>query len=177
MSSKTIRIDLNDMASVKDALGQIARMSEKLAQLDAFLEKMAGYGVEIAQSAYDRGFNYNPYGGDYGNVTVTARDIEGGFVIEANGEQVCFMEFGAGVTYSGEAYEGELPDGIVGIGEFGKGNGNRKAWAYYSTRDLNFFHKSNAIVTYGVPALQGMYNAKTLIMEETRQFFEELLND
>ena len=177
---KTIRINPLSQSSVENAIMQIEALQAKLKKLEEFnkyLQTLEGAGVAIAQMQFDQGYLYNPfeaygYGGDYGNVTVTSKMTDNGFVIEANGEQVLFMEFGAGITYSGEAYEGERPEGIVGIGQYGKGRGSRRAWGYYNPNS-----KSGLTITYGVPALQGMYRAKKHIMQEVEKKVKELLND
>lgn len=177
---KKISVNPLNMASVDNAIAQIEALQEKITKLEKFneyLRTLAEAGVIIAQENFDMGYLYNPfeiygYGGDYGNVDVTSRMTDNGFVIEANGAQVLFMEFGAGITYSGEAYQGERPEGIVGIGEYGKGRGNREAWGY-----KNPASKTGLTITYGVPALQGMYRAKEHIMHEIEAKVKELLND
>ena len=174
--SRTIHIDISSASGIQKAIYDIELIQEKLRKMEeinAYLDKLSGYGVIIAQNAFNDGYLYNnSYGGDYGNVTVTATQTDNGFIIEAAGEQVLFMEFGAGVYYSGRAYEGERPEGIVGIGEYGKKRGKRKAWGYYQNGD-----KASLVITHGVPALQGMYLAKKRIMEDTRKFIQGVLND
>lgn len=182
---KTISINPLSTASRENAIAQIDALQEKLKKLEEFekyLRSLAGAGIAIAQMHYDQGYLYNnAYGGDYGNVSVTSKETDNGFVIEANGKQVLFMEFGAGITYSGQAYEGERPSGIVGIGEYvapypvnktGIPHGNQKAWGYEDSSS-----DTGLVITRGVPALQGMYRAKQYIMREVEKKVKELLND
>lgn len=177
---KKVSVNPLSPASVDNAIFQIERIQlkiQKLEEFDKYLKSLAGAGVAIAQDRFDRGYLYNPfaiygYGGEYGNVTVTTRMLDNGFVLEADGEQVLFMEFGAGITYSGEAYEGERPAGIANIGEYGDGKGKQKAWGYYNDNSV-----SGLTVTYGVPALQGMYKAKQHVMREVEKKFKEIFDD
>lgn len=182
---KTIRINPLSQTSVNDAILQIEALQAKLKKLeefDKYLQTLANAGVAIAQANFDRGAVYkswtkktkdhpSEYVENYTGVTVTTKPIPNGFVIEADGEQVLFMEFGAGVYHSGQAYEGNRADfaGIVGIGEYGNGNGKRKAWGYPS--------ESGLLITHGVPALNGMYRAKRHILIEVEKKLKELLND
>ena len=180
--NKTLHINLDSQDSRNKAIAELTIIANKLDRLEEFLNKLSGHGVAIAQDSFDQGILYNPYGGDYGTTVVTVENTDNGFIIHASGKQVVFEEFGAGVSYSGQAYEGQKPSGIDAIGTYVAPyptnltqvpHGNRRAWGYYDNPE----QKEGFHITRGVPALQGMYNAKKYIMEETRQFFEDLIND
>lgn len=187
---KTIRINPLSQTSVNDAILQIEALQAKLKKLeefDKYLQTLANAGVAIAQANFDRGAVYKAwnkknkehptveYVDNYVGVTVKSKPIPNGFVIEADGEQVLFMEFGAGVYHSGQAYEGNRADfaGIVGIGEYDKHNGTRRTWGWYPNED----DKTFVMLTHGVPALNGMYRAKRHILIEVEKKLKELLND
>lgn len=91
------------------------------------------------------------------NVDITVQD--GGnnvtFVI-SHGEDMVWLEFGAGVHYNGAV--GGKPNplaanvpGLVGIGQYGKGKGKQDQWIY----------RENGVAyrTYGTPASMPLYHA------------------
>ena len=91
------------------------------------------------------------------------------YVIVAEGKAVAFIEFGAGVYHNtGEPYPNPRPNGIVGIGEYGKGRGKRKAWGY-----LN--ENNEVVITRGNPAAMPMWYAseeiKNSILKIVREVF------
>jgi hypothetical protein len=87
------------------------------------------------------------------DVSVRLNKAKNGYVIEAKGEAVAFIEFGAGVYHNGsEPYPNPRPTGVVGIGEYGKGMGKRKAWGYKNEND-------ELVITRGNPAAMPMWYA------------------
>lgn len=102
------------------------------------------------------------------DVDITVDPIENGYRITAAGQAVCFIEFGAGVYHNpSEPYPNPRPEGVVGIGEYGKGNGKRQGW---------FFSKDGeTIFTRGTPAAMPMYYAseemKDAVSEIAREVF------
>ena len=188
---KTISINPLSTASRENAIAQIDALIEKIHKLEKFkdyLQTLAEQGVVTAQSRFDEGVVYKSfipdpkkgakrptgvhrtYVDNYTGVKVASKRTDNGFIITADGEQVLFMEFGAGVYWSGQAYPDERPEGIVGIGEYGDGHGKQKIWSYYA-------EDGTVRMTRGVPALAGMYYAKKQIMLEVEQKVKELLND
>lgn len=86
---KTIKIDLSN-----DGINKaISELNKHKAEVDAktkeLAERLATLGRNIAASGYSGG-----------KVTVTVVPTDNGFEIDANGEDVCFLEFGAGVSAS-----------------------------------------------------------------------------
>ena len=87
-----------------------------------------------------------------------------GYRIVAEGKAVAFIEFGAGVYHNpGEPYPDPRPDGIVGIGEYGKGLGKRQAWGYKD-------ETGELVITHGNPAAMPMWYAS----EEMRNNIEKI---
>lgn len=111
-------------------------------------------------------FSQAIYGDDH-DVVVSTLLYDNQAVIKAQGEDVCFIEFGAGVRY-GYGYEGERPEGIVGIGEYGKGKGkNPKGW-WYTGKDGKGHH------SYGNPPAMAMYKTKVELAEEISTIAREV---
>ena len=82
-------------------------------------------------------------------------------VISVAGEDIIFIEFGAGVYYNGTAGISPHPKGEVFnfvIGGYGKGKGVNKVWGYYG-------EDGELHLTHGVKATMPMYST---IMEITR---------
>lgn len=102
------------------------------------------------------------------DVTVNLNQSGNGFVIEASGTAVAFIEFGAGVYHNpSEPYPNPRPAGVVGIGAYGKGYGKRKAWGY---RD----DKGNLTITRGNPAAMPMWYASEEIRNSILRIAREV---
>lgn len=102
------------------------------------------------------------------DVKVTVEQIENGWVIKAEGESVCFIEFGAGVYHNAsEPYPMERPKGVVKIGEYGQGKGNQQAWGFYNPN-------GELVITRGNPAAMPMYYATVEIEREIQNIAREV---
>lgn len=105
------------------------------------------------------------------DVSVQLNKAKNGYVIVAKGKAVAFIEFGAGVYHNtGEPYPNPRPEGIVGIGEYGKGHGKQKAWGYYD-------ESGELVITRGNPAAMPMWYAseemKNSILKIVREVFDK----
>lgn len=90
------------------------------------------------------------------------------YVITAEGETVAFIEFGAGVYHNtGEPYPNPRPQGIVGIGEYGKGRGKQKAWGYLNDNN-------EVVITRGNPAAMPMWYASEEIKNSILRVVKEV---
>jgi hypothetical protein len=103
------------------------------------------------------------------DVSVHLDVTKNGYVIVADGKAVAFIEFGAGVYHNGsEPYPNPRPDGIVGIGEYGKGRGKQKAWGYLD-------ENQELVITRGNPAAMPMWYAseeiKNAVLKVAREVF------
>jgi hypothetical protein len=102
------------------------------------------------------------------DVSVTWDETNKGCVIVAEGQAVAFIEFGAGVYYNGsEPYPNPRPQGIVGIGEYGKGMGKRRAWGYKNEND-------ELVITRGNPAAMPMWYASEEIKKSVLRVAKEV---
>ena len=87
------------------------------------------------------------------DVSVRLDETINGYVIVAEGQAVAFIEFGAGVYHNtSEPYPNPRPEGIVGIGEYGKGYGKRQAWGFKN-------ESGELVITHGNPAAMPMWYA------------------
>ena len=145
---KVIKMDLS-VASINNAIKELKAFRNSLKKKqDKLLEELAKIGLEEATVRFT--------GAMYDGITDTDIDVKSianGYAIVASGEDVFFIEFGAGVYYNpGEPYPDPRPEGIVGIGEYGKGYGKRRAWGF---KDDN----GELVITHGNPAAMPMWYA------------------
>ena len=101
------------------------------------------------------------------------------FTIKAEGQAVCFIEFGAGVYHNTAAYPLEKPEGVVGIGEYGKGKGNQNYWAYYGQpgsngRVINKKNGKQVVITQGNPAAMPMYYSSSEMKQRILSIAKEV---
>lgn len=104
------------------------------------------------------------------DVSVHLDKANNGYVIVADGQAVAFIEFGAGVYHNtSEPYPNPRPDGIVGIGEYGKGMGKRKAWGYKND-------DGEVVITRGNPAAMPMWYASEEIKNSVLKVVKEVFS-
>lgn len=133
---------------------------------DEFLKRLAEAGAERARVEFND--NWTSRISNDSPVTVEVIQSENGFDIVASGEQVAFIEFGAGVFYNGaESYKGTRPPEVKGIGEYGQGKGKNDAWGYY---DAN----GKLVITRGNPPANAMYYASEEIRRVLVRIAEEV---
>lgn len=151
--SKKVSLSLSSK-SIENAIAEL-KQYEKWIQVKTkeFTEKLALIGVKEASVRFTTAM----YDG-INDVTVALSPTVNGYVITASGEAVAFIEFGSGVYHNpSEPYPEPRPNGIVGIGEYGKGLGKRQGWVYSDGAKKHF--------TRGNPAAMPMWYA-TKEMEE-----------
>ena len=104
------------------------------------------------------------------DVSVRLDETANGYVIVAEGKAVAFIEFGAGVYHNGsEPYPNPRPNGIVGIGEYGKGHGKQKAWGYFD-------ESGELVITRGNPAAMPMWYASEEIKNSVLKVIKEVFS-
>ena len=90
-------------------------------------------------------------------------------VIVANGAAI-WIEFGTGVAKNGSGYNypGEIPEGIVPHGTFGKGHGSQLNGWWYKGDDGEYHH------TMGMKANYFMYNTARMLKRECPEMAKEV---
>lgn len=129
-------------SSVRDAAAAILKYRDSLHdKCERFVKELSARGIEIARTVFGEAtYDIDYYSGlsEDTNISVNIEDAEDngdhgfGCRIVANGEEVCFVEFGAGVYFNsgGDSQHEVRPEGIVGIGEYGMGHGKEDNWWY-----------------------------------------------
>lgn len=163
MKNEVLEIDIYDRASINRAVNRLEKIKQRLENMDVYLQRLADIGVTVAQEAFI-GAMTNP---DFTEgVEVEAIPTDDGISIVASGNEVAFIEFGTGVFYNGsESYPGTRPSGIVGIGEYGYGQGKNEKWW---TGDH---------MTHGHYRSAGMYMAQRKMAEQAVEIIKEIFND
>lgn len=103
------------------------------------------------------------------DVLVSIDERENVSVVIAAGEDVVWVEFGAGVYHNGFAGSSPHPKGTelgFTIGGYGKSNGKLQTWGFYEDGELR--------LTHGTPAIMPMYNAMKTICDETADIAKEV---
>ena len=154
LGSGSIRNAIKELKSYRDSLD---------AKVDELLEKLAYIGVKEASIRFTTAM----YDG-VNDSSVTLEPIKDGDCIKAEGRAVAFIEFGAGVYHNPrEPYPNPRPTGIVGIGEYGKGYGKRRAWGF---RD----ESGELVITHGTPAAMPMWYASEEMRTAIIKIFKEV---
>ena len=145
---KVIRMKLTP-DSIDDAIKQLQTYRDSIeTKKNKLVRMLAEIGVREASVRFTTAI----YDG-INDSSVNLKISKNGCIIEAKGKAVCFIEFGAGVYHNtGEPYPDPRPDGIVGIGEYGKGQGKRQAWGFRN-------EAGEVVVTRGNPAAMPMWYA------------------
>lgn len=161
-----ITINPYDQKSINKAYEDILKYKQWLAAKETeLLNRLAFLGATRVSLGFARASLE-----DTKPVNVTTTVIGNTATIIADGEQVCFIEFGTGVRF-GYGYPGERPPGIVGIGEYGKGKGkNPKGW-WYTGDDGKGKH------TYGNYPYAPLYTTVTELAEQISTIARSVFND
>lgn len=177
-----ITINALSMTSIYDALFNLEQFRKRLERLvNELPQALAEYGMTGAQVRFAAAPRDILLSGlwKHASISVTAEPFTGeeksGWRILATGKddpkEVCFVEFGAGVYYTGgnSAYLGRRPKGIVGIGQYGDGHGKQDVWIFKKNGEKFF--------TQGTPASNALYytgqEIRRRIEEEARRILNE----
>lgn len=163
MAKRVIRAGLS-AAELEAAIREVTAFRNSLkVKADRLIERLAEIGVREASVRFTTAM----YDGT-NDTSVTLETISNGYAIVAEGQAVAFIEFGSGVYHNtGEPYPNARPEGIVGIGEYGKGYGKRQAWGY---RD----ESGEVVVTHGNPAAMPMWYASEEMRNNIAKIAQEV---
>ena len=163
VAKQVIKMNLSTK-SIAKAIAELKAYRKSLdAKTDKLLEKLAYIGAKEASVRFTTAI----YDG-VNDSSVTIEPIKGGYCIKAEGKAVAFIEFGAGVYHNPcEPYPNPRPDGIVGIGEYGKGHGKRQAWGFKD-------ESGELVITHGNPAAMPMWYASEEMRDAIKETFLEV---
>ena len=163
MAKTIIKMSLSS-ESIKDAIREVKAYRGSLDdKKDKLLEELANIGVKEASVRFTTAI-YDGMNDSY----VTLETVPDGYCIVAEGKAVAFIEFGAGVYHNpGEPYPNPRPEGIVGIGEYGKGYGKRQAWGFRND-------DGELVITRGTPAAMPLWYASEEMRSKIQKIAQEV---
>lgn len=179
----TITIDPLNKTSLTTAEKMLKKYIKNLPQkCEKIAQRLSNIGSAMADSVfgnavYDLDMDGVPRGNPGISVFVEGPAVSNGkivYTIIADGWNVAFVEFGAGVYYNsgGDPYHETRPEGIVGIGEYGRGSGKREWWAFKAPE-----HNGDTYMTHGTPEQPGMYLASKAMRDSLEQIAIEVFKD
>lgn len=158
MADHFIEIDPLSPWSVIRAKAEYYRILQEFdAKVDVFLKRLAERGREVFDS-----LGYTP---DSGEITVTVEEIDNGYCIDAAGQGVIFLEFGAGDATIGDKYASMMPF-AVSPGSYSETHDQQ-----YSTYGVWTF---GGILYTEVLPRNGMQRAWETVMQEWRDIAREV---
>lgn len=158
MAEHYIEIDPLSPLSVWRARGEYYRILREFDdKVDIFLRRLADRGREV--------FDSLGYTVDGGEITVTVERIEDGYCIDAAGQGVIFLEFGAGDATIGDKYASMMPFD-VSPGSYSETHDQQ-----YSTYGQWVF---GGILYTEVLPRNGMQRAWETVMQEWRDIAREV---
>lgn len=187
--SRTIHIDLFDVASIDRAVREIRDYSKWVERkTDELRQRVAELIRDHAEPFYQDAMVSDTYlarasdsdrfeseGPIRASVQVTVDPQGDGItLVVAHGKDAVWIEFGAGVHYNGAAGRyanplGENLDFISAIGTYGYGNGAKDTWGYYDENRV--LH-----LTHGAPASMPLYNAVMAVVNDIERIAREVFS-
>ena len=154
-----IRLNALSQDSISKAIARIDKIQLQIIEKNGKLvKKLAKTGIEEA------GAHLNTFKGDSEPPTLESTtphvkvDSSGNMYadITIRGEDVAFVEFGAGIRYNTEAGTSPHPKGVelgYTIGSYGHGHGAERQWTYVDENGIE-------VVSYGTEAAMPLAHAK-----------------
>lgn len=168
--SKTINLKLSSK-SIESAIAELdAYKTELIEKQDLLVQKVSELGLQVASVKFSGAI----YSGT-NDVVVSVIPTEDGCAIVANGNAVCFIEFGTGVFNNTPDRYPNRPEWVSPIGEYGKGLGKRKGWVYRGDPgNGGTIIKGDKVLTHGDMATMPMYYASKEMKDNLERIAREV---
>lgn len=160
MADHVIELDPFNPFSAMSAWMQYRKYLKEFDQkVDLFLEELAERGKEVLGE-----LGYTPDGGE---ITVTVEPIDNGYMINAAGKGVVFLEFGAGDTVNSGNRYAELMPFDVESGSFSEEN----TGMYYLTEQIfgQGYWEFGGVKYTQITPRNGMQTVWETLMQEWRE--------
>ena len=141
---------------------------------EQFVKRLGDIGIRVVNTEYPKTTADPDY--DLSHTTELQLSSVGNTTVGrliVSGEQVMFIEFGAGVFYNGTAGTSPHPQGKkkgYTIGSYGKHYGRRRAW-YYQDEETGEYIK-----THGVKAQMPVWKASQEMLAQVKDIAREVFN-
>lgn len=162
-------------ASISEAVKKLREEKEEIKlKTSLFVQRLAEVGLQTVNTTPLGEGDSNPYINSYVWMSYDGKKTTATLVIA--GEDVAFIEFGAGVYYNGSTGSSPDPRGQelnppMVIGSYGMGQGQYESWRYYD-KTLGRYRSS-----HGTKAAMPMYKAEQEIMRKFRAVAQEVFGD
>lgn len=158
-----IVIDGLSEKSLRDAAKSVDKYANQLMNKNReFVEALCEAGFKVISGDLRGAGDSEPPVPDVPQIKVNALSGDIVATLVLRGEDVMFVEFGAGVYYNGEAGQSPNPLGVklgYTIGSYGKGHGKQPLWHYMSETSGHWK------TSRGTEALMPMYKADIEIQQ------------
>lgn len=166
---KSIRLSFSQ-ESINNAIKQVEHYKRSLANKnEEFVRKLAELGIDVArvEIMHTKGDADKPV---LFETKVNSFGLFKQAIINMSGQEVLFIEFGAGVHFNGPAGSSPHPKGEefgYVIGSYGYGQGTKDYWYYVDESGAR-------LRSYGTEASMPMYKASLAIMMEIQRIAKEV---
>lgn len=180
--SKTISINLMSKKSINNSIQQLKNYRNRVnIKCEELVRRLSEIGISVIEENIDKaGFTVDGQGIEsgantehYTYVKIHQYDSYTEAILTVEGEEILFIEFGAGVYYNGSTGSSPHPKGTklgYKIGYYGAGYGKQKVWGYYDD--------SGALVlTHGVKATMPVYKAWQEIYNDVLDVAKEVFGN
>lgn len=167
--SQTITINVLSQKSINNAIKKLEEYKDSLSyKCEEFVRQLAEVGIPIIDNRMNKArFTVADTSEDgtpvykgantthYTNIRINSYGDYSEAILSVQGEDLLFIEFGAGVYYNGQAGSSPHPYGEklgYRIGYYGEGHGKQKIWGYYDDSGV-------LVLTHGVKATMPVYSA------------------
>ena len=158
---KKIKMNLS-VNSIENAIKEIEKYKQSLSvKTEQLIKELGKIGIErIESSMTNIEGDSSPEHTASVNVTSSGNRVRATIILQ--GEDIAFIEFGAGVHYNGAVGSGYGFGKKLGytIGSYGKGQGANDSWVYFDEEQGHFRWSQ------GTKAAMPMYNASVDIREQ-----------
>jgi hypothetical protein len=179
MANKTLKCNILSLSSIESLQKELKKYSDNLtAKCEEVVRRLAEIGLEEAEKHFsEAGFTYDEKGIEsgsdvehYSEIKVTTLHGYSHADLIVSGNEIAFIEFGAGVYYNGAVGQSPNPDGQklgMVIGSYGEGHGKQNVWGYYT-------ESGELVLTHGTKATMPMYNATMRMYEDAPKIVREV---
>lgn len=158
-----IRINALSPKSLTKAANRVRKLQRAYINANReFVRKLTQAGIEvISENVYADGDSEPPEIPTVPHVVMSHRETYMSATLRLRGEDVMFVEFGAGITYNTAAGGSTHPKGVelgYTIGSYGKGQGAQEYWFYDDNEGTH--------ISYGTEATMPMWKADQKIRQD-----------
>lgn len=186
---KRINISISKKDSIESAIHQLENYKQSLrTKADIFLERLALLGIpiidaRIAEAEGDEKLDKT----HYSHIQIRSFGDYHQAVLEVQGKDIVFMEFGSGIHFNGNPHESpnpslvqDVPGGTLyhaggkelgyTIGSYGKGQGIKDHWFFYAD-------DGTSVMSHGIQATMPLYSAELEMIKNIEKVAREVFHE